>query len=229
MYSHIIIKKNAKSFLQQNQGPAIVVILLTVLAAFASIIPVIIFSPVLDTVPGYILSSVAEFAVAFIFVYPVTIGSAGWFLQTSRGCSAEPTSIFSVLKSDLKSMAVLGAIKSIYIFAWSFVFVIPGIIKNYAYSMAEYIKYDNPDLTFDQVLSLSDRITKGHKGDLFYLDLSFIGWFILGSMTCHILNIVYTVPYYYSARTFAYEALKQEAISKGIVSPDEFGINTYNK
>ena len=66
---------------------------------------------------------------------------------------------------------------------WSLLLIIPGIIKFYAYSMTPYILIDNPELSANQAINLSRDMMKGHKFDLFYLQLSFIGWAFLSVFT----------------------------------------------
>lgn len=85
-------------------------------------------------------------------------------------------------------------ITSFFIFMWSLLFYIPGIVKSYAYSLAPYILAENPNMTAREALRESKRLTYGHKGDLFVLDLSFIGWHLLSPLTLNILNI-WLVPY----------------------------------
>ncbi|MDO5560673.1 MAG: DUF975 family protein [Oscillospiraceae bacterium] len=225
MYSHILIKKNAWAFRQSNNEAILAALLTTVLSGVSSSVQYRFNnyqSP--DFSFGlYLFVLVFSLALSIFVCYPVTVGSAGWFSQAVRGNKQPVSSIFNCFSQTYKSTVILGVIKSIYIFAWSLLFLIPGIIKSYAYSMAEYIKSDNPDLSYDQVLELSNRITKGHKGDLFYLDLSFTGWYIVGTLTCLIGNILLVSPYYLSAKAFAYEMLKSEAISSGTASAQEFG------
>ena len=76
---------------------------------------------------------------------------------------------------------LLGLMWEIFICLWSLLFIIPGIIKYYAYSMAFYIYNDDNSKTWSQCLKESQELTKGHKWELFVLDLSFIGWMIVGS------------------------------------------------
>lgn len=103
--------------------------------------------------------------------------------------------------------------------------MIPMYMKYYAYSVVEYLKMENPNLKPSEAIKLSDRITKGYKGKLFYLDLSFIGWMLLSSLTLGILFIVYVGPYYMAAKAFAYEELKAAALNNGTAKPEEFGIS----
>jgi uncharacterized membrane protein len=100
--------------------------------------------------------------------------------------------------------------------------VFPGIIKTFEYSMTDYIKMDNPDLSAKRVIEMSSIMTNGHKGDLFYLWLSFIGWQLLSIITCGILSVVFVNPYYFASKAQAYEVLKAEAIASGKLSAEEF-------
>ena len=63
---------------------------------------------------------------------------------------------------------------------WLFLFIVPGVIKAYEYSMIPYLLAENPNLSASEAFSLSKQMTTGQKADLFVLDLSFLGWIILG-------------------------------------------------
>ena len=73
--------------------------------------------------------------------------------------------------------------------------LIPSWVKSYAYRMVPYILAKDPSVTGIRVLKLSDMMTKGFKGKMFSLDLSFIGWAILSVFTIGILGIFYVNPY----------------------------------
>ena len=57
--------------------------------------------------------------------------------------------------------------------------IVPGIIAAYRYSMAHYVLITNPDLGVMDCIRESKRLTKGWKGALFIMDLSFLGWTLL--------------------------------------------------
>ena len=111
--------------------------------------------------------------------------------------------------------------RSLKTFLWTLLFYIPGIIKAYQYSMTPYIKSENPRIGASRAIELSGIITNGHKWDLFVMDLSFYGWFILSGLTMNILGVIYVIPYYNSAKAFAYEDLKAQAIAMGKINPME--------
>ena len=110
---------------------------------------------------------------------------------------------------------------SLYTALWSMLFVVPGIVKGYSYSLAIYIKSENPNIPASTAIELSKRMTNGHKMDLFVLDMSFIGWGILSAFTLNILGILYVMPYQYASKAFAYEEIKEEALANQIVSEAE--------
>ena len=90
---------------------------------------------------------------------------------------------------------------------WSLLFVIPGIIKGLSYSQAMYILAENKGKPALECIAESKEMTNGHKGELFVLSLSFIGWMILGSITLGIAYIWIT-PYMQDTFTNAYNSLK---------------------
>ncbi len=77
---------------------------------------------------------------------------------------------------------------------WSMLFVIPGIVAAYRYRFAIYNVLTDSSLTGNQAIKLSCEQTQGMKGQLFVLDLSFIGWDILSTITAGILDI-WVMPY----------------------------------
>lgn len=79
---------------------------------------------------------------------------------------------------------VLGIlIMYVYIFLWSLLFLIPGIIKAYSYAMTPYILAEHPELSVNEAIDRSRAMMKGHKFDYFFLQLSFIGWMLLSIIT----------------------------------------------
>lgn len=91
---------------------------------------------------------------------------------------------------------------------WSLLLIVPGIIKFYAYAMTPYILIDNPELSANQAINLSCKMMKGHKFDLFFLQLSFIGWGILSVFTGGI-GLLWLMPYMMSAQAAFYQDIKQ--------------------
>ncbi|EEK72621.1 DUF975 family protein [Bacillus mycoides] len=119
-------------------------------------------------------------------------------------------------KNNLFKSMKLGVLQAIFLFLWSLLLIVPGIIKYFSYSMAYYILIENPDYTASEALRESKRIMKGHKFKLFVLWLSFIGWFLLtafiGMFTFN-LSFIFISPYYNTTVSHFYLDLikKQDA------------------
>ena len=105
----------------------------------------------------------------------------------------------------------------IFIALWSLLFLIPGIIKMFSYAMTPYILEENPELTAGEAIDRSRAMMKGHKFDLFWLYLSFIGWFFLGFLTLGI-GMLWISPYLETAQAAFYEEVKADyEINGGLV------------
>ena len=75
--------------------------------------------------------------------------------------------------------------------------------------MTPFILAEHPNLTASQAISLSEDIMDGHKAELFFLDLSFIGWSFLSALTLNLGNIALN-PYKNAARAAFYRQLQVE-------------------
>ena len=102
----------------------------------------------------------------------------------------------------------------IFIFLWSLLFIIPGIIKMFSYAMTPYILEENPELSAGEAIDRSRAMMKGHKFDLFWLWLSFIGWLILSLLTLGIGGL-WLGPYQQTAYAAFYEDVKADYEKNG--------------
>ena len=138
---------------------------------------------------------------------PFTLGLTSVSLNTVRGDQIKIEMLFGGFK-DFTRAFVLMLLNSIFIFLWALLFIIPGIIKTYAYSMSFYILRDNPTMSANDARKLSMQMMHGNKWRLFCLQFSFIGWFLLGVLTLGIL-LLWVIPYYKTAEACFYTSLIQ--------------------
>ena len=96
-----------------------------------------------------------------------------------------------------------------FVSLWSLLLIIPGFIKYYAYALTPYILIDNPELSANQAINLSQKMMKGHKFDMFILHLSFIGWIFLSIFTFGI-GLLWLLPYMMTAQAAFYQDVKKE-------------------
>lgn len=97
----------------------------------------------------------------------------------------------------------------IYTLLWSLLLVIPGIIASINYSMTYYILADYPQLTANQAISKSKELMHGYKWKFFCLQLSFIGWIIVGAFTLGILYI-WLAPHMLCTNAVFYEYVRSQ-------------------
>ena len=166
---------------------------------------------VLLVVDLVISAASSTFILYFILNGPVLIGVSGYLLKLIRK-ESEAKNIDPLLdgfKNDLVNNIILGILQIVFIFLWSLLFVIPGIVKSYSYAMANYIKSENPSMTGNDAITESRKMMNGHKLDLFLLDLSFIGWILLSILTLGI-GILWVNPYMQASHAHFYEELKAQ-------------------
>jgi len=108
------------------------------------------------------------------------IGFNAFALRLSRGEKAGFRTFFAGF-ARFDRFLILLLLEGLYIFLWSMLFAIPGVIAAYRYRMAVYVLLDRPELTPSEAINVSKRLTYGHKLELFFLDLSFI-WYEIPSM-----------------------------------------------
>ena len=114
-----------------------------------------------------------------------------YYLFNDRGIAANMWNKFT----DNYLHKVVGMLlMGIKVCLWTLLFFIPGIVMSFAYAMTPYILEDNPELSAWEASTRSREIMKGHKFDLFYLYLSFIGWAILSILTFWI-GFIWLIPY----------------------------------
>jgi len=101
-------------------------------------------------------------------------------------------------------------LRGLYVFLWSLLFIIPGVVAEYSYAMTGYILAENPELTASEAIERSKEIMYGNRWRLFCLRLSFIGWSILSALTLGIGNLWLT-PYRQAADAVFYREITGSA------------------
>jgi len=177
-----------------------------------------------------IFSVISLFTLAIkIFIgFPLEAGGRKYFTLAAMAVNTKEQVPFNVIGFGFKSNVYRSIIKtlffrSLYIFLWTLCFIIPGIIRGYAYAMVPYLLSENPNLTTQRALELSKQMTDGEKMDMLILDLSFILWWLLGCVTCFI-GFIFIAPYYNATHAELYLVLKEKALEEGIATQEDFEI-----
>ncbi|MBR5095702.1 MAG: DUF975 family protein [Treponema sp.] len=168
-----------------------------------------------DSAPTIFSIFICAVAVVFIFAQKVL------FERMSK--DPEPVLFGDVLEGvGSWFMAVRGFLWFLlWVWLWSLLFVIPGIVKRYSYSMMFYIMAENPNVGVCKAMKISKELTRGYKGDLFFTDLTFIPLYLLCGLSMGI-GFLWFSPYYQATYTKIYHALKEQALNTQRIKIEDF-------
>lgn len=136
-----------------------------------------------------LLIALAVAAVFFVLRSIVEVGHCLFYLQLVDGKDAPFQLLFSFFSCYWKQTVKTNLWKTLWIFLWSLLLIVPGILKAYSYAMTPYILAENPEMSPKEVLERSKTMMYGNRGRLFCLQVSFIGWFLLSMLSFGIGNL----------------------------------------
>lgn len=144
----------------------------------------------------------------FIIGGVIELGYAQYLLKQHDRRDPQFSDLFS--KFDYFGAGFCQAfLRGLYTFLWSLLFIIPGIVAGYSYAMTPFIMSEHPDMPASEAIRASKELMDGHKGELFWLDLTFIGWSLLSALTLNLGNL-WLNPY----RNAAYAAFYCDITSR---------------
>lgn len=164
-----------------------------------------------------IIVAIITVAITVFLLNPLKVGCDNFFLSNRRDPSTELDALSFGFKSHYKNVVKVSFMRDLYVFLWTLLFIIPGIIKAYEYRMVSYILTENPNIDYKDALQQSKDMMYGHKMNAFVLDLSFIGWLILGALTFGLLDLFYVNPYIQATNAELYVALAHPEESNNVV------------
>lgn len=232
-FDRVKYKEDAKIFLRKNYFKAFLVSLITILLGGASN-PNINFNngsnktaaeieSILGTPMGlsfiYIFTGIILFAILFqIFVgFAISVGGARFFVREEE----DIFTVFDGFSDNYMRTVKVCSIVFLKTFLGLILFIIPGIIIGYRYRLVPYILSERKELSVSEVLEEARNLTDGHKGNLFIMDLSFIGWQLLGSLAFGI-GAIFVQPYIDASFANAYKDLAKPSNAE---ETKEIGIN----
>lgn len=238
MRSRQEIKAYAKqAFAAQRSSCIIAVFLVMLIAIGINIISIVIeFITLFFGIAGYqalaIITSASFAFVMFVLTIAITffilvlqVNLNGTMVKAFYGYPIISTEPYTALKVNFGRKLGGMCWQFLWVYLWTLVGVvslfIPTIIKYLSYSMAPYILADNPNVTATNALTLSKRMTKGHRGEIFVMGLSFLGWQLLDFMTLGILGIFYVNPYMRLSYAGLFIELRNHAVATGAIHPSE--------
>ena len=145
------------------------------------------------------INAVLRYMLIYIVMLPVGYGYSVLFLDVFRKTGdVELGKLFDGFKDFSRVFCTL-LLMVVYTILWTLLLIVPGIMKSYSYAMTAFILRDEPQLKNNEAIEKSMRMMEGHKMNLFVLDLTFIGWILLGIVTCG-LGLLWVEPYICTAR-----------------------------
>ncbi len=151
----------------------------------------------------------------FILAGPISMGYAKYNLNLADDNDPQFSDLFSQFHRFGEGF-LLNLLTNLFIILWMLLFIIPGIMAAFSYSMAPFILYENPGMTAREALGASKELMKGNRFRLFCMELSFIGWGILSVFTLGIGSLFLT-PYMEAAHAVFYREIKDQKYSNPIV------------
>ena len=147
-------------------------------------------------------------ALTLLILLPLGFGYSVAFLRHVRGEGVDdlvtrPFQAFNQYGRYLGTSLLM----TVFVFLWTLLLIVPGIVMGYAYSMTPYIMHDHPELSASECIAKSKQMMKGYKWKLFLLDLGFIGWLLLCVLTLGILTL-WIQPWMECSHVKFYEELK---------------------
>lgn len=155
--------------------------------------------------------------VQFVIGGTIQLGYAQYLLKQHDGADCQFNDLFSQFQRFGQGFAQ-HFLRVLYTVLWTLLFIIPGIIKNFSYAMTPFIMAENPDMTASEAITASKEMMDGHKADLFFLNLSFIGWELLNILTLGIGSL-WLNPYMNAAHAAFYRNLKASYSANQVETP----------
>ncbi len=174
---------------------------------------------------AYVLIAIIAILYIILLAEPLLVAERRYFIIASEKENTKMGVMKEIFKrKNWSNVAVIMFFKSFYNFLW-YLTIIGGIIKTYEYRMIPYLLAENPDMNKKEVFARSKQMMKGNKWKTFILDLSFILWEILSTITFGLLDILYVNPYKIATSVELYKTLKEnnnvEEVSKNQVESQE--------
>jgi uncharacterized membrane protein len=172
--------------------------------------------------PGFAVAGfyILSLIFSFFLLYPLSVNLQKFFLNATTGDTSLGALGFT-FKTNYSNVVKAGFKQVVFIFLWSLLLIIPGIVKSYQYFLVEYLLAENPGMDSTRALQLSKAMMVGNKWRAFVLNLSFILWVIL-AMIPFGFGMLFLVPYVNATFTQFYLELKKNAIERGLAEASEF-------
>lgn len=178
----------------------------------------------------YLLAIVIIFLIKALiqifFVNPVMVAKNVYYVNNRNNMGRVRDLVTSFTRGSYSSIVKTMFMRDLYVGLWSLLFIIPGIIKYYSYFMVPYIVAENPSISVARAFEISKKTMHGQKWKLFVLQLSFLGWILLGSIVFFGAGLIFLEPYMEATYVEFYETMKEKALKESTLLPGELPVIT---
>lgn len=233
MWNRWQLKESAKTVLRASYWKAFLVSLITAFISSNNLfsyrfnqadLDVLSHSAHLSAIVPFLailgLSLTASIAgiILIIFIFaPLHVGIAHYFLESTQMRFDFQNVLHGFTGGRYRNVVATMLLRDIYLFLWTLLLIVPGIVKSYSYALVPFLLAENPSLSPSRAIQMSINMTNGHKWEMFILDLSFLGWYLLGLLAL-VVGTLFVNPYYYTTQAQLYLALRNIAIDNQIIS-----------
>lgn len=133
-----------------------------------------------------------------VVVYPFEVGNCRFYIDAHY---TEPAykQLLHGFSANYINVVLIQMLRRLKVFLWTLLFIVPGVIKSYETFMIPYLLAENPDIRCREAFETSRKMMDGNKLNVLLLNLSFIGWMMLGTFTGGLAYIFFAGPYYDAA------------------------------
>ena len=142
-----------------------------------------------------------------IFIGPISVGIAAVHLDLVRGDGSVKIKNFFYGFKNFMGNFILGFMYALQVALWCLFFVIPGIYVSYSYALVFFVKKDHPEYRWKECMDESERLMEGNRWKLFKLQLSHMGWIIVG-LAFVLIGTFWAIPYFQTSTAIFYEEAK---------------------
>lgn len=174
--------------------------------------------PIVFVIAGIVLIFSTLFT--YFVSWPVIIGRNRFFMASRENDENLRELFFGFTGGSYFHVIKTVFFVDLYTFLWSMLFFVPGLIKHYEYFFVPYLLSENPKMDTDRAFELSREMSSGKKWEMFVLDLSFIGWNILGILCCGV-GLFFVTPYYQAVMAELYAASRADVLQRGMTDDRE--------
>ena len=236
----IQLKDQARRYIRESKPSSVVagIIFVAVLIVFSilsaklvgieidrSVIEQFIYSGDIEMLQEYFLSQAptpVEMLLSALLAILEIVLSAGFTIFILNIVSAVQASYWNLLDGFgmILRVLLLYILEKIFIFLWALLLIVPGIIAAYKYRLAIYLLIEHPEMSVMDCIRESKRLMRGYKGELFVLDLSFIGWAILSGIPyVGYIARAWLAPFYRTSEALFYKQRMSIEAARGF-SPE---------